>query len=109
MQSYADSYPFLYLLLQENLSHMASKHSDWAKEIREINRSWERLIVDIIRQGQEDGTIVPGTPPWLMAYGIIGMFGWTYRWFHPGQTEVSAAEIGRAFSDMILGGIVPGA
>ena len=42
----------------------------------------------------------------LTAYGIIGMVGWTNRWFNPNDSPLSAGEIGSAFSDILLGGLV---
>lgn len=106
MQSYAETYPMLYVMLQENLSHVAPAHSDWARKVRRINRRWERILIDIIDHGQEDGTLRDSTPSWLIAYGILGALGWTNRWFNPAKSQLGALEIGEGFADMVLGGIV---
>ncbi|WP_405051421.1 hypothetical protein [Sphingomonas sp.] len=41
-----------------------------------------------------------------MAYGILGLVGWTHRWFRPHESDVSADEIGKTYADMVLGGLV---
>lgn len=105
MVSYGEFYPVLYLLIQENLSHVAPEHQDWADGIREVNRKYEKLLVRIIEQGQKDGTIRTHAPPWVLAYGIIGMVGWSNRWFNPADSELSAEEIGKAFADTVLDGL----
>jgi AcrR family transcriptional regulator len=104
-QSYEDHYPVLYVLIQENLSHVAPERSQWAEEMKRINRDYERVVIEIIEEGQRDGSIRSQAPAWLLAYGIIGMVGWTNRWFNPNESPVDAATIGTAFADTILGGI----
>ena len=105
MSSYADYYPVLYVLIQENLSHVAPEHSDWATEMRRVNREYERVVIDIVETGQAQGTIRDAAPAWLVAYGIIGMVGWTNRWFNPNESKVTAPEIGAAFADIVLHGL----
>jgi TetR/AcrR family transcriptional regulator, cholesterol catabolism regulator len=106
MVSYAEFYPVLYVLIQENLSHVPPERSAWAQEIKRINREWERVLVDIVEEGQQAGTLRDTAPAWVLAYGVIGMVGWTNRWFNPNATTVSAEEIGRAFADTVLDGLV---
>jgi AcrR family transcriptional regulator len=105
MQSYADYYPVLYVLIQENLNHVAPERSAWAQEMKEINREYERVLIDIVRAGQDEGSIRQTAPAWVIAYGIIGMVGWTNRWFNPNTSALSAREIGSAFAEILLGGL----
>jgi TetR/AcrR family transcriptional regulator, cholesterol catabolism regulator len=105
MASYAEYYPGLYLLIQENLSHVAPERSDWAREMRRVNREYERVLIEIVQAGQDEGTLRNTAPAWLVAYGIIGMVGWTNRWFNPSKSRVSAREIGAAFADTLLLGL----
>jgi TetR/AcrR family transcriptional regulator, cholesterol catabolism regulator len=105
MQSYADYYPLLYVLIQENLGHVAPEDSEWAQEMREINRRYVDLLIEMIQTGQDEGSIRSTAPAWLLAYGIIGMVGWTNRWFNPNETIVDAHEIGTAFADLVLNGL----
>ena len=111
MISYEDHYPVLYVVIQENLNHVSRERSAWAQEMRQINREYEQIVIDIVDQGQQDGTLRATAPPWLIAYGIIGMAGWTNRWFNPNRAPssgpgVGAAEIGSAFADMLLDGLI---
>ena len=111
MTSYEEYYPALYVVIQENLNHVSRERSKWAKEMRRINREYEQVVIDVVERGQRDGTLRATAQPWLIAYGIIGMAGWTNRWFNPnrarsGTDHIGAAEIGTAFADMLLDGLV---
>lgn len=105
MEIYAKHYPFLYVLVQENLRHVAPKHTDFGAELRSVSREYERVVIEIIEEGQQDGTITSTAPAWLLANGIIGMVGWTNRWFVPGKTPATPQEIGSTFADLILNGL----
>ncbi len=105
MDSYAASYPFLYVFIQENLSHVGEKRSEWSTEMRSLNRAYEQCVTAVIEAGIAQGTIRPVAEPWVLAYGLIGMVGWTNRWFHPERSEVDAATVGRAYADVVLDGL----
>jgi AcrR family transcriptional regulator len=108
MASYAEHFPVLYILIQENLAHVAPERSEWAEEMKEINRSYEGVLIEIIEAGQAEGTLAATAPPRLLAYGIIGMVGWTNRWFNPQRSLLGADEIGKAFADTLLNGLALG-
>jgi TetR/AcrR family transcriptional regulator, cholesterol catabolism regulator len=105
MQSYTDYYPVLYVLIQENLNHVPPERSAWANEMKRINREYERVLIAIVETGQADGTIIASAPAWLIAYGVIGMVGWTSRWFNPSQSTLGAQEIGTVFGQILLEGV----
>ncbi len=105
MDSYAASYPFLYVFIQENLSHVSERRSEWSQEMRKLNKTYEDCVVAIIETGVAEGTIRPVAEPWVLAYGLIGMVGWTNRWFNPEKSPVDAATIGRAYADVLLDGL----
>lgn len=105
MDSYAASYPFLYVFIQENLSHVSERRSEWSQEMRKLNKAYEQCVVSIIEAGVAEGTIRPVAEPWVLAYGLIGMVGWTNRWFNPEKSPVDAATIGRAYADVLLDGL----
>lgn len=105
MDSYAASYPFLYVFIQENLSHVSERRSEWSQEMRKLNKAYEDCVVAIIETGVAEGTIRPVAEPWVLAYGLIGMVGWTNRWFNPEKSPVDAATIGRAYADVLLDGL----
>jgi AcrR family transcriptional regulator len=105
MSSYEEHFPVLYILIQENLAHVAPDRSEWANSMKAINRAYEAVVIEIIESGQADGSLAATAPPRLLAYGIIGMVGWTNRWFNPQRSLLGADEIGRAFADTILNGL----
>lgn len=105
MDSYAASYPFLYVYIQENLGHVGEKRAEWSREMRALNRTYEQCVVDIITAGIAEGTVRPVAEPWVLAYGLIGMVGWTNRWFVPERSGVDAATVGRAYADVLLDGL----
>lgn len=105
MKSYSDNYPVLYVFLQEHLSRMPAKHAAWSREMRESNREFEQIFVDVIRDGQAQGTIRAAGAPVTVAYGLLGMLGWTYRWYNPATSTATAEEIGATFADSLLYGL----
>ena len=105
MDSYEASYPFLYVYIQENLSHVGERRAEWSREMRALNRAYEDCVVAIITAGIEEGTIRPVAEPWVLAYGLIGMVGWTNRWFNPTRSDVDAGTIGRAYAELVLDGL----
>ena len=104
MVSYADTYPFLYVYIQE-LGSGTRDHSDWAREMRHHNKRYENAVVAIVAAGIEEGTLRTETQPWVVAYGIIGMVAWSNRWFNPNDSPVPAEEIGAAYAETLLRGL----
>jgi TetR/AcrR family transcriptional regulator, cholesterol catabolism regulator len=60
-------------------------------------------FVDLVRRGQEQGTLVEGEP-WIIVNGILGMCNWLYRWYDPDQVADSE-QIKDIFVRMIFDGI----
>ncbi len=105
MASYAEHYPILYVYIRENLSHVAGKRSAWSKHMRDINHRYEEAIIAIVQEGIDAGTIRPVASARVTAFGIVGMVGWTNRWFDPSRSDDTAEMIGTGFADMVLGGL----
>jgi AcrR family transcriptional regulator len=105
MVSYAETYPFLYVYIQENLSNISPDRSDWAREMRHLNKRYENAVVAIVQAGIAEGSFAVNTQPWVVAYGIIGMVAWSNRWFDPTESTVPAEEIGAAYADTLLTGL----
>ena len=106
MKSYNDNYPLIYIYIRENLSHVSDKRSDWSRYMRDLNSQMSAAIISIIEQGYADGSFRRVGPAHVVAYGILGLVGWTHRWFRPHESDVSADEIGKTYADMVLGGLV---
>lgn len=107
MESYAQTYPFLYVYIQENLGPGTRDRSPWAREMARHNQRYENAVVAIVQSGVDEGSLATGTQPWVVAFGVIGMVAWSNRWFNPDESTVSPAEIGAAYADTLLGGLVP--
>lgn len=105
MLSYSEYFPAAYLLIQENLNEVDPKRRGWASEMRDVNRAYMRVLIEVIEAGQADGTLTDSSPPRLVAYGIIGMLGWTHRWFNPEDAEFDAELIGNTFATTVLDGL----
>ena len=105
MTSYAENYPILYVFVQENLSRMPDKHASWARDMRRINKEYEQIVVALVSDGMDVGTVRSVGPPWIVAYGLMGMVGWTSRWFEPDESAASAQEIAAVFAETLLGGL----
>jgi AcrR family transcriptional regulator len=106
MRAYAEHYPILYVFVQENLSHVTGRDAAWAADMRRGNNEYAQIVVDLVQAGYDEGSMVERGPAWVVAYGVMGMVGWTNRWFNPGETPVDAAAIGAAFADCVLLGLV---
>lgn len=105
MESYAAHYPFLYVFIQENLTHVAKDEAEWAEEMRALNRRYEDVVIEVLEAGIAEGSLRPAAEPWLIGYGVIGMVAWTNRWFNPRKSEQDATAIGSAFADILLRGL----
>lgn len=105
MTSYGEHYPLLYIYIRENLSHVTDERSAWSKYMRDLNRKTSDLVIAIVEQGYADGSFRKVGSPKVVAYGVLGIVGWTNRWFRPESSDVSAEEIGKIYAEMILSGL----
>ena len=105
MRSYSDNYPLLYVYIRENLSHVESDRTEWSLYMRGLNRRYEEVVIASVQDGIDDGSIRPLASARVIAFGIIGMIGWTNRWFVPERSPENAATIGGAFAEMVLHGL----
>lgn len=105
MNSYAEHYPLIYIYIRENLSHVSDRRSKWSNYMRSLNRKIENSIIAIIEQGYADKSFRDIGPPTIVAYGILGLLGWTHRWFRPNRGDFDAEQIGRTYAAMALAGL----
>ncbi|KQS60887.1 hypothetical protein ASG36_08585 [Geodermatophilus sp. Leaf369] len=108
MASYARSHPFLYVYLQEDLRAVTPDRSEWAQHMRRVNKRYENAVVAIVAAGADDGTFAVRGDPYVVAAGVIGMVSWTNRWFDPGTSTFTAAEIARTYADTLVLGLSAG-
>ncbi|RBY79903.1 hypothetical protein DQ238_09805 [Geodermatophilus sp. TF02-6] len=63
MESRAARCPFLYVYIQESLSHIGGTRADWSREMRQLNKAYEDGLVSIIQAGIGESTIRPVGEP----------------------------------------------
>jgi AcrR family transcriptional regulator len=109
MRSYGKHYPLLYIYIRENLKHVAGPRSKWAQQMRQLNRDYDAAVTAIIEEGYADGSFRNIGPARIVAFGIIGMMGWTNRWFKPGEAAMSAQMVGEIYAKLAIAGLRPDA
>jgi TetR/AcrR family transcriptional regulator, cholesterol catabolism regulator len=105
MTSYGEHYPLFYIYIRENLSHVSDSRSAWSTFMRKLNAATSDAVIAIIEQGYADKSFRNVGSPRVVAYGVLGIVGWTHRWFRPEQSNVSAEEIGKTYAEMLLSGL----
>jgi AcrR family transcriptional regulator len=105
MSSYGEHYPLMYIYIRENLSNVSDKRSDWSRYMRDLNSQMSEAVIAIIEQGYADKSFRNVGSSKVVAYGVLGIVGWTHRWFRPAESDVSAEEIGKIYAEMVLAGL----
>jgi AcrR family transcriptional regulator len=105
MTSYGDNYPLFYIYIRENLSHVSDDRTEWSKSMRKINAETVDAVISIIETGYADNSLKKVGSARVVAYGILGIVGWTHRWFRPDQSDISAEEIGKTYAGLLLAGL----
>jgi TetR/AcrR family transcriptional regulator, cholesterol catabolism regulator len=108
MESYGEHYPLLFIYIRENLSRVSGSRTKWSSDMRQVNRIIENAFIEIIETGYADGSLRDVGPSRVVAYGMLGVVGWTHRWFRPETSLQSAREIGETYAEMIVAGIQTG-
>lgn len=104
MASYAANYPLLYIYIREDLKNVSDQRSTWSAHMRNLNKSIQQSIIDIVEQGYADGSFRKVGTPKVVAYGVLGMLNWTHRWYRPELSD-SAEDVGTTFAEMIVSGL----
>lgn len=104
MKSYSDSYPYMYLYIQEEMHKIADAKTPWAQEMLEKTKGFERAVLALIKEGMEEGSFRDDIAATLAANTIFGMLNWTYRWYTP-NSKYSAEEVADAFNKIFFTGL----
>jgi AcrR family transcriptional regulator len=105
MTSYGDHYPLFYIYIRENLSHVSDKRFEWARYLRKLNNETVDAVIAIIEQGYADKSFRNVGSSRVVAYGVLGIVGWTHRWFRPEKSNISAEEVGKTYAELLLAGL----
>jgi AcrR family transcriptional regulator len=75
-------------------------------EVKAKRDRYEQAVADVIARGIERGEFREMLSTQLMAFGVIGMCTWTYRWFNP-DGPVSLDAIADMYAASMLDGMRP--
>ena len=104
MSAYDENYPNMYVYIQEEMNRVATEKSVWASELNEQTRQFEHIVIELIGECQENGSIRSDIPVLLAANAIFGMLNWTHRWYTPGGKH-TAKEVSGAFAAIYFDGM----
>ena len=105
MSSYGEHYPLIFIYIRENLNQVSDKRSEWSRYMRKLNNDITEAVVSIVEEGYADESFRNIGSARVVAYGVLGLVGWTNRWFRPESSDVSAEEIGMTYAEMVLAGL----
>jgi TetR/AcrR family transcriptional regulator, cholesterol catabolism regulator len=77
---------------------------DRREVIIEQRRVYERFVIGLIREAQEEGAVSPLVDAKLAAYSVLGMANWVYTWYSP-KGKTSPSELASLIADLIVGGL----
>jgi AcrR family transcriptional regulator len=105
LASYTDrDYPYMFIFLQEDVNQISEDpDDDWAREMNDFSRRYERAITAVIAEGAERGDFVLPGAPHMLTKTVIGMANWLQRWYRA-DGPLSAAEIADVFANTFLYG-----
>jgi AcrR family transcriptional regulator len=104
-ESYEQHYPYLHLYVQEDMRRLSDSDSTDDQHLRELGNRYDAAVMRIIRDGVASGEIRADLDPDMVRFVVMGALNWTHRWFVPGG-RMTGTEIGRAFSDILLRGVL---
>jgi AcrR family transcriptional regulator len=107
LESYTDrDYPYMFIFLQEDVNGITEDPEDqWARDMNDYSRRYERAITSVIAEGAERGDFVLAGPPHVLTKTVIGMANWIQRWYRA-DGALTAADIADTFASTFLYGVV---
>lgn len=75
------------------------------KEMRAKRDEFDRLFLEVIERGVEEGAFRKDLDPRMVSLGILGMCAWVHQWYRP-RGRFKADQIADIFAEMVLDGIV---
>ena len=73
-------------------------------DIKAKRDEYERHVIDILEEGIASGDFRATASTRVLAYGIIGMGSWPYRWYRP-ESGLTAVQIAEVYSTVLLKGL----
>ena len=69
--------------------------------------AFDRGLRGFVQEGIDQGTFAPGDPK-MITFALLGAVNWIPKWFDP-EGELTSEQIGQAFADYLVGGLMRGA
>lgn len=102
VNSYDELLPLMTFFTRTDLA--SSLAEEPRREIKRLQRRFEATWEGVIKTGIAAGELRADLDHKLVAFGIIGMINWMYKWYRPDGRK-PAGEIARTFSAMICDGL----
>jgi TetR/AcrR family transcriptional regulator, cholesterol catabolism regulator len=100
LRAFDENYPHLFVFLQEK----ASLAEPVQAEVAGIHFRYEALLEAILNQGVDSGHFRRELDLKMMAFSILGMCNWMFKWYSKGG-RLTIDEIGRHMAEIVLNGI----
>lgn len=104
MTAYDQSYPHMYVYIQEEMSRITTEKSAWAQRIVANTRIFQKIVLGLIAELIGKGAIRNDIAVSVAANAVFGMVNWTHRWYQPGGSH-SADEVSEAFCEIFFNGM----
>ncbi|MBE3599318.1 MAG: TetR family transcriptional regulator [Limnochordaceae bacterium] len=106
IESSAEYYPHLFVIAQERFDFLGEPYRS---RIMALHRRYRALWLQLLRRGAQAGRFRSDLDPSLVAFAILGMCNWMYRWYRP-EGRASPRVIAEHFAEVVLSGLrAPGA
>ena len=75
------------------------------RELRGLWKAYDKALLSLITGGQKTGVFRKDVDPKIAAYGIVGMWQWLSRWYHP-EGRVAMDQVVEIFYRIASTGIL---
>lgn len=100
LQAFDANYPHMFVFLQEK----ASLSEPVQAEVAGIDFRYEAMLEAILQQGVDSGHFRRELDLKMMAFSILGMCNWMFKWYYKGG-RLTIDEIGHHMAEIVLNGI----
>lgn len=100
LRAFEDNYPHMFVFLQEK----ASLSGPVQAEVAGIDFRYEALLEAILHEGVEKGDFRRELDLKMMAFSILGMCNWMFKWYTTGG-RLTIDEIAYHMAEIVLNGI----
>jgi AcrR family transcriptional regulator len=100
LQAFDENYPHMFVFLQEK----ASLAGPVQAEVAGIDFRYETLLEAILQEGMERGIFRQELDLKMMAFSVLGMCNWMFKWYSKGG-RLSIDAIAHNMAEIVLNGL----